>query len=361
MFAGPTGVGKTWTAQVLGDCFETKVIYRCQRHLECGFQVSEEERDEEDLSHCPAHKTEEKAMVPLERIKLPNLLWVRCVEMGGSMYHAVNKLMGSPPSYAGHGSTPPLFLGGKAPRVVLFDEVEKAILAEHWSEGKTGLTDLLHAILEEGRITNNYNQEVDFTGSIIILTSNLGGERIVREVGGGFGFATDQQRRSITRLTDEEVAQLNKDICRLVEDAVKQALPPELFNRLDDLIVFRFLTRTQYHEIFDLEFRYLQERIAERARVGPFSLNCTSKVKDLIVEESIEKREYGARPFKRVIERQITAPLAVLINNGQIKKGDRIEAHLENGEIVFHRLDIQAQKESHQRRLKEETSGARAQ
>lgn len=338
MFAGPTGVGKTFTAQVLAECFKTTIIYRCRAHQYCGYETTTEElAGKPPPKHCPIHLAHEKK-VQLEEIKVPNLLLINCGEMGGSMEHAVIKLLGAPPSYVGHGETPPSFVGGKAPRVVLFDEVEKAILATRYGGGQAGLTGLLLRILDEGKVVNNYNEEIDFTSSIIILTSNLGTREIMHQIKGGIGF-TAGDRRSLSKYSEEEIEKLNEDIHQLVKNKVKATIPPEFFNRLDRLIVFRFLTRKEYYEILNRELDALDERIVKKPKGPRFYLTHTDEVRDLILDESAEEREYGARPLKRIVEKRITAPLSELINNKLIKEGDHIEARVKNGVVIFYRLD----------------------
>lgn len=338
MLAGPTGVGKTLTAQALADCFKENFIYLCRAYKSCGYETTTEElAGKPPPKHCPIHLAHDKR-VQLERIEVPNLLLINCGEMGGSMEHAVIKLLGAPPSYVGHGETPPSFVGGKAPRVVLFDEVEKAILAVRYGGGQAGLTGLLLRILDEGKIVNNYNEEIDFTSSIIILTSNLGTREIMHQIKGGIGF-TAGDRRSLSKYSEEEIEKLNEDIYRLVRDKVRATIPPEFFNRLDRLIVFRFLTRKEYYEILNRELDALDERIVKKPKGPRFSLVYTDGVRDLILNESAEEREYGARPLKRIVEKRITAPLSELVNNKLIKDDDHIEARVENGTVIFYRLD----------------------
>lgn len=357
MFAGPTGVGKTWTAKVLGNLFKIRVVYRCQKYDECGFQISEEERDRDNLSHCLDHEAMEGTTVPLERIVLSSFLIINCGELGEGTEHAITKLLGAPPSYIGHNSTKPLLSGGEAPRVVLFDEFEKALFTSRSPEGQTGLASLLLSILDEGKIVNNLNEEVDFTGSIIILTSNIGNKKIIREVEGGVGFTAQQERKSIPQLNDEGIAQLNESIYQLVKNAVRKALPPELLNRIDRLVVFRYLTGDEYRQILDLELDALQTRIEERSIVGPFHLTYTTEVKDLLIDRSLKKREYGARPLKDLVRRKIASPLAEMINSGCIHMGDRIEARREGGKIVFYQLDTRTSEEGQQDYHKEERRG----
>jgi ATP-dependent Clp protease ATP-binding subunit ClpA len=303
MLAGPTGVGKTLTAKSLADCF--KDLPDRERYLE-----------------------------------------INCGELAGTMDHAVIKLLGAPPSYAGHDSTPPLFFDEKAPWVVLFDEVEKGLLAGRHGIAQTGLAGLLLKILDEGKITNNLNEEVDFSNSIIILTSNLGSRDIRRQVRGGLGFDTSSSRKhTLADYSEAELTALNRDIDCLVRDRVKETFPPELFNRIDQLIVFRYLTHGEYREILRRELATLQNRIDQREEEPHFTMTYTDDVLDLILQESATERDYGARPLKRIIEKRVISPLSVLVNSGSIANGSRLEARVENGAVVFYETGLMEEQE----------------
>jgi hypothetical protein len=209
-FFGPTGTGKTFAAEALANCFPRHKVWRCPRHYECGYVITEEERQAgiQVAEYCPTHN----GKLRIEKI-VSNTIWtIDCGGVSGALDHAITTLMGSPPSYVGQEITP-IFTGGKAPHVVLFDEAEKALLTKNWSGGSS-FANVLLKILEKGRIRNNLNEEIDFTQSIIILTGNLGAAEILKEFEGVLGFhvSSKDRHRDIAQMTDQEVGDLNKRI-----------------------------------------------------------------------------------------------------------------------------------------------------
>jgi len=339
-FFGPTGTGKTLSAKELASCFRKRTIWKCVRYEECRFQVTEEQAKKgvEIPPHCPKHQKALNTAVPLEKVELPNIWVVDCGGMSGSLEHAVTTLIGSPPSYVGH-DTPPLFTGGKAPRVILFDEAEKALLTTSWRGGGSAFSAILLKILDEGRIRNNLGEEIDFTDSLIILTGNLGAAEIIREFEGnsmGFQSGGAGRRKKISEMSDAEIDQLNERIYTIVKEKSERSLAPEFLNRLDRLVVFHFLKGSHYEQILDLEFSEVQKRI--RTSRGPsFQIELNSAVKKRLLGESMGERQFGARPIVRIIEKRVTTPLSALVNNGLIQEGDLVQARIEKDEIVFYR------------------------
>ncbi|KRT67609.1 MAG: ATPase AAA-2 domain-containing protein, ATP-dependent Clp protease ATP-binding subunit ClpC [candidate division WWE3 bacterium CSP1-7] len=351
-FFGPTGTGKTLAAEALANCFTKKIVWRCSRYHECLVEYSDEEQRAGEVPKCcPVHS---KSNPPIERVALPSIWTIDCGAMGGSLDHAVTVLLGSPPSYVGH-NQPPLFAGGKAPRVVLFDEAEKALLSSGWN-GNSSFANILLKILDKGKIRNNHGEEVDFTQSIIILTGNLGAVEIMKEFSGKLGFSTAEQssRKDFSKMTDEEIAQINKRIYATVKAKAERELAPEFLNRLDRLVVFHFLTHRDYERILQKELAKVQKRVKRKVikkRKAPaFVLTFSPPVLDYLLRESLGDRQSGARPVVRVIEKKVVTELAKLINGRMIKPRDHLEARVEkeNNEegvpeetIVFYRTNSQ--------------------
>lgn len=329
-FFGPTGTGKTFAAEALANCFPRHKVWRCPRHYECGYVITEEERQAgiQVAEYCPTHN----GKLRIEKI-VSNTIWtIDCGGVSGALDHAITTLMGSPPSYVGQEITP-IFTGGKAPHVVLFDEAEKALLTKNWSGGSS-FANVLLKILEKGRIRNNLNEEIDFTQSIIILTGNLGAAEILKEFEGVLGFhvSSKDRHRDIAQMTDQEVGDLNKRIYSVVKKKAERDLAPEFLNRLDRLVVFHFLTRSGYERILQNEIAKLQSQIAraiKRKKVPAFVLTFTPAALDYLLREAMADRRFGARPLVRVLEKRVVTPLAELINNRVIRAGDHLQARVE--------------------------------
>ena len=349
-FFGPTGTGKTLAAKVLASCFKKHWVWRCSRYQECQIEYTEADRRAgiQVPTFCPRHK----GNLRIKKMEVPNLWRINCGTMSGSQGHAVANLLGSPTGYVGHDSTPPRLVGGKAPRVVLFDEAEKALLTESWNGGGSDFANVLLEILDEGKIVNNLGEVVDFTNSIIILTGNLGAKEILKEFSNKLGFSTPDQppRKDFSKMTDEEIARINQNIYTTVKEKAERELAPEFLNRLDRLIVFHFLTRRDYAQILDIEIAKvvkIVERAVKAGRVPPFVFTFSTKAIDFLVNESMSDRLSGGRSLVRKLAKLTVAELAKLINARIIKEGDHLEARIAKGtdddgkpeeKIIFYRL-----------------------
>lgn len=222
----------------------------------------------------------------------------------------VSRLVGSPPGYVGHGE------GGELTErvrrhpysVVLFDEIEKA---------HPDVMHLLLQILEEGKLTDSLGRRVDFRNTIVIMTSNLGAEQMMKGSGMGFEGALKQDE-SFRKIAD-----------RLIETA-KKRFKPEFINRIDDVIVFRRLEREDILKIVNLELKKVCDRLKENGK----ELVIEQPVIDFIIEKGFQP-EYGARPLRRAIERYIEDELADSILRGFLAEAPRIEARLDNRKVVF--------------------------
>jgi ATP-dependent Clp protease ATP-binding subunit ClpC len=214
--------------------------------------------------------------------------------------HTVSKLIGSPPGYVGYNEGGQLTeaVRRRPYTVVLFDEIEKA---------HPDVFNLLLQILEDGRLTDAKGRTVDFKNTLIILTSNIG-SKVIEKGGGGLGF----------EFAGEDVAESQYNRIRsLVNEELKQYFRPEFLNRLDEIIVFRQLTKPEVKLIGDIMLREVFGRMAEKG----IALSVTEKFKDRLVEEGYNP-SYGARPLRRAIMRLLEDSLAEEFLAGKLKDGD---------------------------------------
>ena len=258
----------------------------------------------------------------------PNaIIKIDCAEFQHS--HEIAKLVGSPPGYLGHRETSPLLtqenldrshLEGTELSLLLFDEIEKA---------SDSLWQLLLGILDKATLTLGDNRRVDFSKTIVIMTSNLGAREMSELICGGIGFAPPQiASKYVGTGVDEK-------ICRTAVEAAKRKFSPEFMNRIDTIVVFRSLNEDHLRQILDLELQAVQHRIMVSA--GPkFIFECSGEAKEMMLKEGIDFR-YGARHLKRAIERLLVYPLANLVATNQVELGDLIQVDLdpETGQLMF--------------------------
>jgi ATP-dependent Clp protease ATP-binding subunit ClpA len=236
---------------------------------------------------------------------------VDCAEFQHS--HEIAKLIGSPPGYLGHRETHPLITQEALAAnhtdklklsFLLFDEIEKA---------SDALWQLLLGMLDKATLTLGDNRRVDLSQTVIFMTSNLGGGEITELMEGGMGFIQPK---------DKPVAGLDEKVERTAVEAARRKFSPEFMNRLDKVVVFHPLQRTQLEEVLEIELGQVQQRVLETAR-GQFLFRVTSAARDFLLQEGTDQR-YGARHLKRAIERNIVYPLANLLATEQIHVGDLI-------------------------------------
>ncbi|MBD1923323.1 ATP-dependent Clp protease ATP-binding subunit [Microcoleus sp. FACHB-831] len=215
--------------------------------------------------------------------------------------HTVSKLIGSPPGYVGYNEGGQLTeaVRRRPYTVVLFDEIEKA---------HPDVFNMLLQILEDGRLTDAKGRTVDFKNTLLIMTSNIG-SKVIEKGGTGLGFF------DVTEKTQAET-QYNR-IRTLVNEELKNYFRPEFLNRLDEIIVFRQLTKEEVKEISDIMLKEVFGRLAEQG----ITLEVTTRFKDRLVEEGYSP-SYGARPLRRAIMRLLEDVLAEEILSGRIKDGD---------------------------------------
>jgi len=217
--------------------------------------------------------------------------------------HTVARLIGAPPGYVGYeeGGQLTEAVRRKPYSVILFDEIEKA---HH------DVFNILLQILDDGRLTDSHGRTVDFKNTVIIMTSNIGSSYILEFRG-----------------ADEESYQKMKE---QVLAAMRQHFRPEFLNRVDETVVFRSLTEEQLVAIVGIQVRHLQTRLAERG----IRLELTDEAAEHIAKTGYDP-VYGARPLKRVIQRDVETPLAKQIVGGTVPDGSTVIAELKKGRIVF--------------------------
>ncbi|MDR0194672.1 MAG: ATP-dependent Clp protease ATP-binding subunit [Myroides sp.] len=217
---------------------------------------------------------------------------------------AISRLVGAPPGYVGYEEGGQLTekIRRKPYSVILFDEIEKA---------HPDVFNMLLQVLDDGHLTDSLGRKVDFRNTIIIMTSNIGARQL-KDFGQGVGFGTTARM--------EQSDQNSKSV---IENALKKAFAPEFLNRIDDIIVFNALERSDIDLIIDIELKKLFNRIVDLG----YELTLSSDAKDFIAEKGFDK-QYGARPLKRAIQKYIEDPLAEEIVNSKIALGDSIEMKL---------------------------------
>ncbi len=252
---------------------------------------------------------------------------VDCAEFQHS--HEIAKLIGSPPGYLGHRETPPLLTQEALDRhhtddlklgFVLFDEIEKA---------DDSLWQLLLGVLDKGTLTLGDNRQVDFSQTMVFMTSNLGAGEMGKMLSGGLGFASGTSE-------SEDLDAVDQKIYRTALGVARKKFTPEFMNRIDKVVVFRTLSRAHLREIVDLELDGVRERVLMSQPGRQFILHCTDRVKEFLVDEGTDRR-YGARHLKRAIERYLVFPLSNLIATEQIGLGDVVWADMdvETGKLRF--------------------------
>ena len=263
MFLGPTGVGKTETARALAEFLFN---------------------DENSLIRLDMSEYMEK--------------------------HTVSKMIGSPPGYVGYDEGGQLTekIRRRPYGVILLDEVEKA---------HPEVFNILLQILEDGRLTDSKGRVASFKNAILIMTSNIGSDLIIKI--GKLGFDT----------RGENISQ-KENLKEKVMESLKENFRPEFLNRVDEIVIFNYLGREEIKKIVDLELGRVVLRLENKKIQVVFS----EKAKEILAEEGFDPN-LGARPLKRVIQRKVLDPFSLRIVAGEIKEGDRVLVETENGNIVF--------------------------
>jgi len=226
--------------------------------------------------------------------------------------HTVSKLIGSPPGYVGFNEGGQLTeaVRRRPYTVVLFDEVEKA---------HPDVFNLLLQLLEDGRLTDSKGRTVDFKNTLLIMTSNIG-SKVIEKGGGGLGFEFSGD--------SVEDSQYNR-IKSLVNEELKQYFRPEFLNRLDEIIVFRQLTKNEVKEIAEIMLQEVFARLQDKG----IKLSVTDAFKERHGEEGYNP-SYGARPLRRAVMRLLEDSLAEEVLSGRIKDGDRATVDIDDNKKV---------------------------
>ncbi|HCZ05760.1 MAG TPA: ATP-dependent Clp protease ATP-binding subunit ClpC [Thermotogae bacterium] len=264
MFLGPTGVGKTELAKALAEYLfgDEKALLR--------FDMSEY----------------------MERF-------------------SVSRLIGAPPGYVGYeeGGTLTEQVRRRPFSVILFDEIEKA---------HPDVFNLLLQIMDDGRLTDSQGRVVDFRNTIIIMTSNLGGELI------------NKSKRALGFVETENADQDYKTMKETVLSEVKKTFRPEFLNRVDEIVVFHALEKKHVDQIIDILMRDIESRLREKG----LSIKLSKSAREFLVEKGYSP-VYGARPLKRAIQQYLEDPLAEAIIRGEFEPGDTIVCSARQGQLRF--------------------------
>ncbi len=215
--------------------------------------------------------------------------------------HTVARLIGAPPGYVGYDEGGQLTeaVRRRPYSVLLLDEIEKA---------HPDVFNVLLQILDDGRLTDGHGRVVDFKNTVVIMTSNVGSQAIADTQSDDY----DAMREAVT-------------------DVLRDHFRPEFLNRIDEIIIFRGLTREQIEHIVEIQLEALQRRLVGRK----LRLNLSDEAKDVLAELGWDPT-YGARPLKRAIQRNILDPLALSVLQGQFKDGDTVDIRAEGQHLTFH-------------------------
>jgi ATP-dependent Clp protease ATP-binding subunit ClpA len=237
--------------------------------------------------------------------------------------HEIAKLVGSPPGYLGHRETHAALSQSvlnqyHTPTMkisfLLFDEIEKA---------SDSLWKLMLGILDKAALTLGDNSKVDFSSTMVFMTSNLGARDMQRAMRPGLGFAPPIGGRHMTGLAEQD---MNAKLADIGTAAARQAFSPEFINRIDRVLTFRPLGESQLRRILELELHLVQQRILGTGAERMFVLAPTQSAKDHLLQTGTDI-SYGVRYLRRTIDRALVEPLANLIASGQVSAGDVISVN----------------------------------
>jgi ATP-dependent Clp protease ATP-binding subunit ClpB len=223
--------------------------------------------------------------------------------------HSVSRLVGAPPGYVGYDEGGQLTeaVRRKPYSVVLLDEIEKA---------HPDVFNILLQVLDDGRLTDNKGRTVDFKNTILIMTSNVGADIIQSYMG---------------NLTEDSSRQRILDECRNeVLEVLKRTVRPEFLNRIDEVIMFEPLSQTDIRDILRMQMADLKEKLAENG----VSITFTSEFEDYMSTKGYEPA-YGARPIKRLMQKELVNLLAKAVLDGSVRRDSVIEIDIKDGQIAF--------------------------
>ena len=222
---------------------------------------------------------------------------------------AISRLVGAPPGYVGYEEGGQLTekVRRKPYAVILLDEIEKA---------HPDVFNMLLQVLDDGFLTDSLGRKIDFSNTIIIMTSNIGARKL-KDFGTGVGFGTAAQKQ-----------QESANARGVIENALKKAFAPEFLNRIDDVVVFKTLEKEDIDKIIDIELEKLLDRISELG----YKLKLSKKARNFIAEKGFDK-QYGARPLKRAIQKYVEDAIAEEIIKSNIQEGDSITMDIGKNDI----------------------------
>jgi ATP-dependent Clp protease ATP-binding subunit ClpC len=230
-------------------------------------------------------------------------------------HHNVSRLVGAPAGYIGYDEGGQLTdkIRRQPYSLVLFDEIEKA---------HPDVFNMLLQVLEDGYLTDAKGRKIDFTNTIIIMTSNLGAEKLQKEANLGFQASTDDDLKDLTKLHEA-----NKD---KVLAELKKSLRPELINRIDTTIVFRALTKRNIYKIIDIQIDELSQRLQKHG----IGLVLTNKAKQYLLDNGYDAKN-GVRPLRRVIQDTLEDQISIDLLNETYSKGDILQVTTKNDELEY--------------------------
>ena len=226
--------------------------------------------------------------------------------------HNVSKLIGSAPGYVGfeEGGQLTEKVRRKPYSVILFDEIEKA---------HPEVFNILLQILEDGRLTDSHGRVVSFKNTVIIMTSNIGASEISKmKAPLGFNSGDNREKDDYEMMKERQM------------NALKEAMKPELINRIDEIIIFRKLNKENIEAIAELMFKNLEKRLDEK----DITLVLTDQAKQYIVSQGFND-EYGARPLRRAIQRLVEDKLSEMVLTGSLMDGDKVTVGFDGFSLTY--------------------------
>ncbi len=239
------------------------------------------------------------------------MIQIDCSEYGEKFN--VSRLVGAPPGYVGYEEGGQLTekVRRRPYSVVLFDEIEKA---------HPDVFNIMLQVMEDGRLTDSFGRHVDFRNAVLIMTSNVGAELVRKQT--TLGFKSIQDAETFEALKAKLL------------DAAKKTFRPEFVNRLDDMIVFRSLTRADLERVIEIELRELKERLKDRR----LQIQIEDEALQFLIDKGYDP-VFGARPIKRTLQRYIEDLLTEDILSGKAKEGDTLKARVQNDALVFDKVN----------------------
>jgi ATP-dependent Clp protease ATP-binding subunit ClpC len=226
--------------------------------------------------------------------------------------HAVSRLIGAPPGYVGYEEGGQLTekVRRKPYSVVLLDEIEKA---------HPDVFNILLQVFDDGRLTDGLGRRVDFKNAIIIMTSNIGARDIKK--GTSYGFSATSEEASYESMKEK------------IMENVKKIFNPEFLNRIDDMIIFKTLTKKGMLKIVDIVLKEILEKVSDRK----LNVSLSPGSKEFIIKKGFDP-VYGARPLRRAIQKYIEDPIAEEILKGKFPDGSYIKVKIKNDKLYFNQL-----------------------